>query len=314
MLNLRKKLLVSVFTLMIAVVAVATTTYAWFTMGTTTNVSNIGMGVQSAEGLMIRVESVNGEGYSDGDSLYEWRTAVDLSTVFTSTNTLLKPVSMANRLSAPTGTVANKLYSLGFDASNAVTYKEATGGYIEITFGFYSMTALNVRFETITPKTVGSYSFTTPVAYAGSGDFGEDTYNKGDAITNARLANAIRIATTTGGSDYSIINPLAYDSGEKEYGTWGGAALSFFNVTNSIEITSTPAEYNYDITGVDQAAAIAALQAKTLTTLSGIDSGAGYFGSVTVLIWLEGWDADCFNPVILDKANLNFQFTGVATA
>lgn len=313
MLNLRKKLLVSVFTLMIAVVAVATTTYAWFTMGTTTNVSNIGMGVQSAEGLMIRVESVNGDAYSDGDSLYEWRTAVDLSTVFTSTNTLLQPVSMANRLSAPTGTVANKLYSLGFDASNAVTYTEATEGYIEIVFGFYSMTALNVRFETITPEAVGSYSFTTPVGYAGSGDFDGTTYSKGDAISNTRLANAIRIATTTGASDYSIINPLAYDSGIDEYGTWAGAAYSFFNATNSIPFTSAPAEYTYDITGADQAAAIEALQARTLTTLSG-DSSAGYFGTVKVLIWLEGWDADCFNPVILDKANLNFQFTGVATA
>ena len=50
MLNLRKKLLVSIFTLMLALVAVSTTTYAWFTLGNTAEISSVELGVQGADG------------------------------------------------------------------------------------------------------------------------------------------------------------------------------------------------------------------------------------------------------------------------
>ena len=334
MLNLRRKLLVSVFTLMLAVCAVATTTYAWFTMGNETTVSNIEMSVQGSDGLMIRVVSVNGHKYLEDDAKYGWSTDLNLTGVLSGVK--LAPMSLQDRVA--TGTYVNTSDQLktltsgaNYDATNsfanvpafAGTETKVEGNYIEIEFEFRSEAELDVKFKTLKAATVGTVSFITPVKVISNKLTGADEIKEvlvGQAVENARLANALRISVneatfTDGGSDkahnytsgyagYSkLINPSIYDALTKQYGTWGKAAVEYYNATSHYDIEAPAKEYDYEMD--DLTSVICDLKYST-----GLNA---YFGKVQVRIWLEGWDADAFNAVITDHANLSMSFEGVRT-
>ena len=53
--KLSRKLLISIFTLVITVLAVGASTFAWFALSTTSQVSNIGGKVTGGEGIEVRL-------------------------------------------------------------------------------------------------------------------------------------------------------------------------------------------------------------------------------------------------------------------
>jgi hypothetical protein len=59
-------------------------------------------------------------------------------------------------------------------------------------------------------------------------------------------------------------------------------------------------------TGVDE------LDATALLTLADIGTvGDKYEGSVTIRIWIEGWDPDCFNAILRDQLSIGLVFSTV---
>lgn len=58
--QLRTKVLLSAFVLIFAIVATIGSTFAWFTVATTVNVSNMQLNVQSQDSLLIRLANANG--------------------------------------------------------------------------------------------------------------------------------------------------------------------------------------------------------------------------------------------------------------
>ena len=337
MLNLRKKLLVSIFTLMLALVAVSTTTYAWFTLGNTAEISSVELGVQGADGLTVRITSLNGE--TDVTKLGElstWKISHDLSdsSVY---DVVLKPLHMESD---------GKLYAISaVDQNTGAPIYEPTAAavsvdkspYVEITFEFRSESKATVQFKDLQAKADASHTFASPISVIAGQNVGYGTpavavtehVNNIYTITKARLANALRVAVKNPAEPaWNYINPRNYDhvTGEGadtyHYGTWGGAALAFFNeLTDGTELVA-PKEYVYKGSVVDDEGNVTDdknsydLTKIDLVTLEEQTSGdvKYYTGSVTVVLWLEGFDADCFNAIISDSALFDFSFTAKSAA
>ena len=326
MLNLRKKLLVSIFTLMLALVAVSTTTYAWFTLGNSVQVSGIDMSVQGTEGLMMRVHEVNGVELSTIEStnpaaaeLRKWKISQDLTTLFAQEDfkTEFVPASLAAQLSDGTSCDPLKLYQLAVSGSS-VEYSELSqkpagqsANYITITFEFYSLKDVDVTLDTllVTPDKA-AHSFTTPVDIIGTDGNVVDEANTSHTI--ARFANSVRVAYLNS-TLYQIINPSVYNQGVTELGTWSATthtSVKYYNDTSEVDIVSVPAEYSDYVTESTIGNGGSLVK---LTAANGAGEDPYYTGKVTLMIWLEGWDADCFNAVIYDKATVDMKF-GIKTA
>ena len=318
MLNLRRKLLVSVFTLMLAIVSVATTTYAWFTIANTATVDGITLNVEGGEGLTIRITKING--VETKDDLAEWKIHHEKIGV----NALLTPLTFKNEA----------LYALG--SNEAAKVSEENSPYVEITFSIRSEKQTAIYFKDLQAMAVGEHTFNSPIPVGAAANI---THGKGApavetpaadnngnpyyAITNARLANALRFAfkedlPTTG--TYNIIDPVNYDyvmakgANELHYGKWDGEATNYYEELTGEELV-VPTEYSYyngktsGIKYLDQLPVI-----NTLTEVVSTNTSPYYIGEITIILWLEGYDADCFNAIIDDKAEFTIVFETAETA
>ena len=314
MLNLRKKLLVSIFTLMLALVAVSTTTYAWFTLGNVAEVSGIEMEVQGAEGLTIRVSKVNNVSGTNLGGANNWSIAHNLKDYPEIPAIKMKPLSMKN-VWENTSVYDGSLYEIvDVEDDGSAEYKAEAAGigtntFIEITFDFRAESQVTVTFNDLAAGFTASYpshTFITPIDVAAG--LGTVTAVAAESpVTGARLANALRVAYKSG-STYTLINPDEYDqSVANQYGNWDGVALDFFNELSGKKELVAPTEYAYTTTAVN---------AIELVELQPEHDAAGevayYTGSVTLLIWLEGWDADCFNALAFDHATFTVKFGALA--
>ena len=328
MLNLRKKLLVSIFTLMLALVAVSTTTYAWFTMGKEVSVTGISMNVQGVDGLYVRVVKINGKAAAELETeknvtdedkkVSTFKASLDLSSVLTDVN-----------LSPLTYNVGAKVLEDREGAESVVA--DGTGEYIHVEFEFYSNAPLYVFFDDLSTTAANSYSFTTPVAINGVGTAPNQVIAPVEAngvVTAARLANSLRVAyedyaatvtpststegvkiqyATIGTTSSKHVIPSEYDlDPEVQYGQWGGASVEYYNafLTENEKISAPAMPYSWAIDGTTTTT-----KNTSLVQLAGNETD-GYYGKVTLTIWLEGWDSDCFNAIIEDQANINISFIG----
>ena len=350
MLNLRKKLLVSIFTLMLALVAVSTTTYAWFTMGTSVDVDGIHMEVEGVDGLFVRLVSVNGIDSTDAE-VNTFKAHVNLSSAITGIK--MKPLTNVEEESV------RVLKNIGFDSTKKTWLPQGSSvgigtavskniNYIHIELEFYSASKLNVYLQSLKAAlpmvddgegnmVVKPHSFTTPVDVKGEGTISDVL--AGQAVTEARLANALRIAysgvpatsvepgqTGVVNRTYNdaeinriaqtIIHPDVYDATPaKQYGYWAGASWAYYNAISDFPLDEAYKEDKY-VYGISQQENTEKINGSKeyydsdiLVTLTGSDAN-GYYGTVTFTIWLEGYDADCFNAVINDTADIAMSFKG----
>ena len=322
MLNLRKKLLVSIFTLMLALVAVSTTTYAWFTMGKEVNVTGINMAVKGEDGLSIRVVSINGKDAKLIDA--------GIATEDKRVSTFKSDLDLSEAL---TGITLSPLtYKKGADGAKSVLtdYKgnapASSSYYIHIEFEFFSNTDLEVYFEDIQADASAGFTFNSPIYipdFNNQGQVGSAGQNGeagvGGVVTSARLANALRVAysgyeaTVTASTtetpavisygeiaafSQNVIAPELYDRDPltSQYGSWLGASVYYYNafVVASNELTLpnlTEDEYfGYTIDGtvVDDEKPAFAKASSLIVKLAGSGEEIdGYYVKATVTILLE---------------------------
>lgn len=327
MLNLRKKLLVSIFTLMLALVAVSTTTYAWFTMGADVSVSNIDLTVKGVEGLKVRVISVNGFDTRGVNGLGSHSTDIVFNEGYLS-GVELVPMTLVG--AHTTGTDAEgKDYD--YTSLSTTSYSEKTlsyvdvdayedeasiaGNYLEIEFEFLgeteSTTNLSVYISNISFEIPDDFSFSSDVKF----NDGTNEIAVGDALNKVRLVNALRFAhsarendTATdatadsyaGLADYKLIKTAkttVASTVAADLGTWGKASVNYFKAVNNCEL-EVPGEYK-EYYGFDTA----------VVELKPSKSYTGQVGRATLRIWLEGWDSDCFNAIIKDKVQIAISFS-----
>ena len=300
--KLRNKLLLSILTVALTFIALGTTTFAWFTLG----------GSATANAFAGTVTTPDGIEFSfDGK---EWSNQLDLQDV-----------------------VNPNLRFIDITSSNGTTFvTKADNGEVVEGQSYFTTTIYVRTTNTATTIKLSKVTFTeeadkiswTPdvdLTYTGTPDDATDpakTWTKGEDAVTFSAINAVRVSFTDGTNTNVIGIEGAYTNGgakvnglaaayaqEKGYTIDSGLA----NVTPAI-LTATISDSN-EIAAGSQVTVIAANQfSADAPEVDGFINADGYqYATLTINVWLEGWDADCINAILNGQINLGFTFKATFT-
>lgn len=286
--SLTRKLFISVMTLAIAIVSLTTTTYAWFTKNTEINASGISMSGQASSGDKSLYIMSSESGATWGPSI-----------TFPSQAAVLKPV---------TRTAADDHFA-AFKKVVATTASDATAGadYYQYTFYLKTDTTSSVYLlggSGKTSITYGAGTAFTPLYSAGA------DVTAGTSVTRT-LQNVIRfgistvmstaIADTPDDASWSetVTDKTLYHTISGDFGqatTTGGTAGTYFTkAMGAAALASLQAAAPY--VGDTETGSITFGDTLASNTCFAASLTAGFIAKVTLTIWVEGWDADCFDAI-----------------
>jgi len=296
--NMSKKLVLSILAVVLTVVALGTTTFAWFTLTNVAEVQAFEADVTAGEGIEI---SLNG---------LDWYTTI--------TTELIEEYLFDPASSGYLG--ANWTFN-DSTTEDGVAFSNIVGNdarYIEFPLFFRSQDVDTINWTGVELSTPQTVTFTVDVP---SFTYRTETYIQGDPavgeIEGIDVSDAARIAIISNtGTAYTV----AYEKAASTANTVLGG-LTDADLTNGGVGTTGSVNYYYLKNDV------LPLGAEEVTVLSTItDLGAGqtvldltenaptapylYTGNLTVRVWIEGWDADTFNSIFGATLSTSLEFTG----
>ncbi|NLZ62100.1 MAG: hypothetical protein GX904_04820 [Acholeplasmataceae bacterium] len=307
---LRKKVILSAVVLLFALVATIGSTYAWFTVSNTVSASSVSLKVQSTESLLIKVAAANAvatdaTSHTSPADYKSYLAEGDITTVYTGISTAtLKPVTAiqagyaainANTLKPLAGVTSNDKRNLGsaldLDLSDDSTdINTDTGGVVQMKFWVMSQGAAQVDLY----LSALSFANTTGTGKA------DDAMRMSVYVGDYNASNNNYIYATNLDYDFAFTAGLAgYYSGEiysgttllgfnkisdltKAYSGSGSAAPNFAEMPSHYDLTSS----------------------SVITTLAQNTPKL-----ITVTIYLEGWDKDTTNSIMLEQTEISFSFS-----
>lgn len=326
--NISRKLLLSSLTVVLTVIALGTTTFAWFTITNTAKVQSFQTQIAADEGIEIAIGIINPDVATE--TKYEVTTAANLNWVTTLTAADIEEFISLHvldgfrfeHLTSPDG---RTFYTFAQDAvGDAVDINE---GYLELPIHFRSANVNTVNWKGIqltddNPEWISDVdSFTT---------FSGDVVTRGQAV-NVSPTDALRISIDTGSSIVTYEKPASVTN--HELGTGGdltatvdpdgisgneddyivserGAHSYYFAKTNllpdGIATVSTVSTIT-NLTELD----VEGTTVLTLTSGSEATAGMDYYGKVNINFWIEGWDANAYNAILDEFIRISFEFKGL---
>ena len=327
--KMSKKIIVSVLTLVLTVVALGTTTYAWFTVGGTVAVEEFEMQVTSGIGLEIAYLH---QGYGEESEDLNWVKTLNKNDLYTYLyvdyyeggnigtidNSLNYPNLFMGRftMDAFTSEDGRILKSMN-EEDYSLTQANKTAGFIEFTLAFRTKEALGnglpLYLNDVTFNSVG-VDWKPEKQFTVIGD-GTGVFGPGDPKRTFYAANGARISLTdnknlstlstifekaTSGDDNRQLsnNPPIYDQG----------AHSYYSAITNVDLK--------DYFGEDGTVFANYKAAPTITGISGTQmeiaqfaAGTDYnYAQVTIRIYLEGFDSETFNAIFEDMIEARFGF------
>jgi hypothetical protein len=329
--KLTQKLVLSVITMALVVVALGTSTFAWFTLQNSATVGTFEAQVTAGEGIEISL----GQGTATQTINYStetaWYTAMPSSVIQSFIDSKYPSFSFDNVTGGTTGASFND--QLG---------DSVTSGYISFTLYFRSRTAsLPIALNNVVlggdsaPWTVNSNVFTHVNDHQyGIDPDGQVTY---DTTMQVAASSAARVAVN--GSEPAVIvqapeavsstayttavynshdlPSVSYDItalavgpnavGAASYERANGVTRTFTAapvIADAITNAALPYTYN---DGTNDLITNGRKVATIGTSL--LDSSEYYGTSVTVTIWIEGWDADTFDAIFETMLTVSLGFT-----
>jgi len=276
---MKKRLLITSIVMMLVVaVAISTATYAWFTSNATVTADQVTLtaATMNADAIMIS-KSANNTGLA---------TAVDLATA----SNALYPTTpnAADALTAPTAAKFKNLLIDGNNHANVTALPESTASYYTDTVYIYNK---------------GSQDITLDVTI---------TITYGTAAEAAEAANSVRIAVIeqkgTAVSSSNVTLGAASLKAIYEIDT----ATPDDNTTPTLYTATTKKASASDTYGAtaDSNAAKGAItfSQNAFVAIDHPASGEYVCNAYTVVMWLEGWDAQCTNAASAGQFNVALSF------
>jgi hypothetical protein len=326
MTKLSRKLLLSVITVVLTVVALGTTTFAWFTLTNVANVQQFDAEIIADSGIEIAIGDENLALENFG---LNWVTTLTTAAI---EEYIALEYADNFRFNHVTTADGINFRTLGIGAQG----NTVTSGYLELPIHFKSNSAVAIAWTGVT-LTSDDFSWAADQSFNAVGHDGTsyvaNPVTSSDVLT-LNAADAFRVAvigtvgvatnvvayekpgTTTapynhvlgvGGPGYEglLVSGTAGQPDAVYAGTFG--AHSYFyndsqtspfgieNITTVATQTSITSERVLDMT--DQ----------------GLDPlvGSQYYGEITIRIWLEGWDLNAYNAILSQVISASFQFTGL---
>lgn len=308
---MNKKILTAATTLVFAAVAVAGSTYAWFTLNQTATVEQLDVNVTAGDGLYV---SLSGDEGTFSDSINPSSLLAD--------NFKFIPVTTSDGESF----VDRK----GVAITGAAN---ADGGYVSFDVYLRSKSPLPIYLSSASVTSAdSSLTLNVPVneqigAWADAAGIDYDESNNTTLTT--RASNATRFSVLGGTTDKIFDLEDVNGFGERvaptnptdpvTSWTWGEGYNRAFEYLNRVSPN--------DLTGATFAGetatpvtTIPGNPGETIVTLATTDGvtfegktwtdSDWYADKLTVKIWLEGWDADCFDVLFNDTVTINMVFKG----
>lgn len=315
--GLTKKLFISILSLTFAIVIFGTVTYAWFSIATTNIVHNISLGISSGDKFQISLDGIN---YSK----------------VISSDDILKAIG--NKLDLKDITSIN---GIDFLKGGPEEKEEAVANVDYISLTFYFRTTANernvylvenvsqlARFE---ENVEGTYVVSKGINWKADVTFrngvdplldivnvGErDIYYAADAVRVGFVEEKI-VENVLDIREEEQLTRKIFDLSNNEirgYGTNFGS-LDYYNVKHNKDIlppTLIPEtitklsefnEYNPYVPLDDNSKILELIKTNSMS-----ESGdTYYYGRVKMNIWIEGWDADCFNAILRDSLMIQLKF------
>ncbi len=316
--KITRKLVLSVLSVVLTVIALGTTTFAWFTITNTATVQPFQAEVIADSGIQIAIGT--------GDPLaLEWKsTLTTLDIINYMTATYGADAFRFNHVTSPDG---RNFYTLGTIGVGDGT----TAGYLQLPLHFRSDSTSQINWSYVS-LTGTETSFTTRVAFTDS----KGVSHAANSALAVNPADAMRVSIT---GNQNIEEPVgtftptnttvAYENALSTTNTvlGGLAAADLRGLTEDVQGVPTyvgvngAQNYFYKSNAILPGGSDAVTTVATLTSITSslildmtadqsLIADAEYYGQVTVRVWFEGWDAEGYNALLGKTILASFRFTG----
>lgn len=297
--NKRKAMLQSsMIMLLIALVSLSTATYAWFTIGTSADVSDISFTTESKSGILISADGTN------------WKSALTVTDFKITGNRVEGALSPVSTNGAATGKTLNMFTgTVGTDGKLTATKSSESGEYTYYAFDLYVKNegSTDMPFNLDATSTVtgngtagdnGKISYATRVAFLKVGE--DATKELADAASADETAALIWEPNATSHSTYAKASRGATDG--TVYVTKGIAQAGTYDMSDGAATGDALVEI-----GTSQNLSAASSGNVAITTLSG-----NMITKYRVYIFIEGQDIDCNNAESGGTVDVNLKFNATS--
>jgi len=317
--KLTQKLVLSVITMALVVVALGTSTFAWFTLSNTATVQAFDAQVTSGEGIEISL----GDFTNEGGGSYS-TTASANSTWYTT----LSSSAINDRLAVMYDSLLNPIKLIDVTSSNGTslksrdgltTYTSLSGSYVQFDIFFRSSETKTINWSSVLlGGTTSGWVVDVPFTPANDNAASLEV-TSGTLLTASRTAARVSIApvigTTTSTVVYEMPEILNADPVANLTNSNAAPALSYatgaeFGAASYWLEKGNSAISTTGVTLVGTTTDLGTGQ-ELLTLVDAATAGlpAGYFyGKVTVRVWLEGWDADAYDTIFSRDLSVSLGF------
>jgi hypothetical protein len=313
MTKMTRKLMLAVLTVVVTLVTLGTTTFAWFTLTNTSVIQGFDANIIADSGIEIALANFG----TDPEDLV-WKTTLTKDDV----ETYLASSSFA-AFDSVTSQDGRIFYQKGEDSATGVGSLGAstTAGVVSLPIHFRSANATEIFWSDVT-LTSGVQNWRAPIAFT---DSKGNNWILGDQVpTDA--ADAMRVSVT--GSNL-LGDPITvvYQNGNSDTNTvlaqhtnvdftvapYVNGALSYYHAITALYPGSskTVTTANAVTTLItDNTDPLNPEYSKVLDMTSGNEAtyGQSYYGRITVRIWFEGWDQEAYNALLSRMITTSFRF------
>ncbi len=334
-----RKLVLSVLSVVLTVIALGATTFAWFTITNIASVQAFDADFKANQGIEIAIGDMDTGGFND----LNWVTNLTAEAVLgyiTSTHLVQGQTRFEfDHVTSENGRTFSKIQPT-VDGFNFVPVTRAGSGYIEIPLHFRSDTAEGIDLS-ILQFNSPLISWRVDVPFYSHFDGSDPVQSLTGSSINAYAHDAIRISYTAHELTWNAGNE-SFDEAlrtvvfEKPASTsnmvLGGGTL---DLTGSLlGLNGVPGAMNYfyaknNILPEGSSAVVVPTSRQIINNddilvmtsyrdaegellYAGYDPGANYYGKVTLRIWVEGWDANAYNAILGSRLTVSMSFTGRA--
>ncbi len=304
--KLARKLVLSVLSVVLTVVALGTTTFAWFTLTNTSVIQPFEAQIVADTGIEIAIgmpgvapADLNFKSVITTQDVYDYMNAVYGASAFRFSH-----VSSIN--------------GRDFTTLEGVSTTPTGGGYLEIPFHFISdnETVINWTQVVVTSGAAAWVTGTTFVDSLGTtrvagGSFQVDA---ADAV-RVSVSGTQLVETAPGSGVFEPVNmTTVYENPASEPArntvlggnneadfTNGGLATGVGNngSTNYYYRVNNTLPFGADsVTTAPSETSIVSTKVLDMVTNEAVYPEATYYGVITVRIWIEGWDAEAYNSIL----------------
>lgn len=314
--NSMKKLFISILSFTFALILFGTVSYAWFSVSTTNVIYDIGLGITTDNKFQISLDGIN---------YYNSLSNEDIMNVVGNNLELLDVTSHDG-----------KIFTKGFPEKNEVAEKNID--YLSITLYFRTTDfeknvylVEDVSRQAYLDKDIdGTYVISKGINWKADITFqySEDAIIELGERHMLYAAEAVRIGFVEQKIETNLndkrndddLNTKIFDLSRdpsRGYGT-GYGSLDYLNVKHGkvYELPTTVQNVTSELSVYEEFSSYQPLDdnsylLRMIETNRKDHLGDTYHeGKVQLNIWLEGWDADCFNAILRDQLTIQLKFKG----